>query len=207
MLDTELIKADRDAGPRLMVVLHGLGDSMEGYRWLPDALQLPWLNYLLVNAPDKYYGGFSWYDLNNDPGPGIERSRKQLFELLDGTREKGFPTEKTVVLGFSQGCLMSLEIGARYPHRLAGIVGISGYAHEPAKLALEFSPLACEQRFLVTHGTLDPLIPIGQVRPQIELLTRAGLKIQWHEFVKPHTIAGEQELAVIRDFVQECYVV
>ena len=35
-----------------MIVLHGLGDSMEGYRWLPEALQLPWLNYLLVNAPD-----------------------------------------------------------------------------------------------------------------------------------------------------------
>ncbi len=206
MLDAELIEGRRDAGPRLMIVLHGLGDSMDGYRWLPEALQLPWMNYLLVNAPDSYYGGFSWYDLYNDAGPGIERSRALLFELLDGAREKQFPTDKTMILGFSQGCLMSLEIGARYPHRLAGIVGISGYANEPAKLAQEFSPQAREQRFLVTHGTQDPLIPIGQVRPQIELLTRAGLKIQWHEFVKAHTIAGEQELAVIRDFVQECYV-
>jgi phospholipase/carboxylesterase len=206
MLDIELIEARRDVGPRLMIVLHGLGDSMDGYRWLPDALQLPWLNYLLVNAPDSYYGGFSWYDLYNDAGPGIERSRRLLFELLDSTRERKFPTDKTMVLGFSQGCLMSLEIGARYPHRLAGIVGISGYAHEPAKLAQELSLQAREQRFLVTHGTQDPLIPIGQVRPQVELLTRAGLKIQWHEFVKAHTIAGEQELAVVRDFVQECYV-
>jgi phospholipase/carboxylesterase len=206
MLDTELIEARQDAGPRLMIVLHGLGDSMEGYRWLPEALQFPWLTYLLVNAPDQYYGGFSWYDLYNDPGPGIERSRRMLFELLDNTRERKFPTDKTMLLGFSQGCLMSLEIGARYPHRLAGIVGISGYAHEPAKLALELSPKARQQRFLVTHGTQDPLIPIGQVRPQIELLTRAGLKIKWHEFVKAHTIAGEQELAVIRDFVHECYV-
>ena len=79
---------------------------------------------------------------------------------------------------------MSLEIGARYPHRLAGIVGISGYVHEPEKLALELSPQAREQRFLMTHGTQDPLIPIEQVRPQIELLTRAGLRIQWREFAK-----------------------
>jgi phospholipase/carboxylesterase len=206
MFDTELIEARRDAGPRLMIVLHGLGDSMEGYRWLPEALQLPWLNYLLVNAPDQYYGGFSWYDLYHDAGAGIERSRRLLFELLDNSREKKFPAEKTMLLGFSQGCLMSLEIGARYPHRLAGIVGISGYAHEPSKLALELSPQAGEQRFLVTHGTQDPLIPIEQVRPQMELLKRAGLKIQWHEFVKAHTIAGEQEMAVIRDFVQACYV-
>jgi phospholipase/carboxylesterase len=206
VLDTELIEARRDTGAGLMIVLHGLGDSMEGYRWLPEALELPWLNYLLVNGPDPYYGGFSWYDLYGDPGPGIERSRRLLFELLDSTREKKFPTEKTMVLGFSQGCLMSLEIGARYPHRLAGIVGISGYAHEPERLAREFSPQARQQRFLITHGTQDPLIPIDQVRAQIESLTRAGLKIQWHEFVKAHTIAGEQELGVIRNFVQECYV-
>jgi phospholipase/carboxylesterase len=206
MLDTELIPARTDAGPRLMIVLHGLGDSMEGYRWLPEALRLPWLNYLLVNAPDQYYGGFSWYDLYENSGTGIERSRKLLFELLDSTREKKFPSEQTMVFGFSQGCLLSLEIGARYPHRLAGIVGISGYAHEPEKLALELSPQAREQTFLMTHGTQDPLIPVDQVRRQIELLKRAGLKIQWHEFVKAHTIAGEQELAVIRDFVQERYV-
>ena len=37
-------------------MLHGLGDSIEGYRWMPEALDLPWLNYLLVNAPDANMG-------------------------------------------------------------------------------------------------------------------------------------------------------
>ncbi|HEY3853072.1 MAG TPA: alpha/beta fold hydrolase [Verrucomicrobiae bacterium] len=206
MLDTELIEASEGTDPRLTILIHGLGDSMEGYRWVPEAMRMPAMNYLLVNAPDSYYGGFSWYDIYNNPGPGIERSRKALFELLDSTREKKFPTEKTIVLGFSQGCLMSLEIAARYPHRLAGIVGISGYAHEPEKMVLELSPVAREQRLLITHGTQDPLIPIDQVRPQMDVLKRAGFKIEWREFVKAHTIAGEQELAVIRDFVQQCYV-
>jgi phospholipase/carboxylesterase len=206
MLDTELIKAPDDADRRLMILLHGLGDSMEGFRWVPEALRLPWLNYLLVNAPDEYYGGFSWYDLYGDAGKGIERNRRMLFELLDTLRAKNFPTEKTVLTGFSQGCLMSLEVGARYPHRLAGIVGISGYAHEPERLLRELSPVAREQRFLITHGTEDPLIPITQVRAQMELLQRGGLKIQWREFVKAHTIAGEPEVGVIRDFVRQCYV-
>ena len=69
MLDTEFIAATEKSSRRLMIVLHGLGDSMEGYRWWPEAMQLPWLNYLLVNAPDPYYGGFAWYDLQ-DPGAG-----------------------------------------------------------------------------------------------------------------------------------------
>src|ERR1044071_7293796 len=109
MLQTELIAAAQTGSRRLLIALHGLGDSMEGYRWLPDAAGFPWLNYLLVNAPEAYYGGFSWYDFAVDAGPGVERSRKLLFALLDAQREAGFPTEETALLGFSQGCLMTIE--------------------------------------------------------------------------------------------------
>jgi len=204
MLDSEFIVATGENSGRLMIVLHGLGDSMEGYRWWPDAMQLPWLNYLLVNAPDPYYGGFAWYDLQN-PAHGIERSRKLLFQLLDELARKKFPPEKIVFSGFSQGCLMSMEIGARYRHRLSGIVGVSGYVYEPEQLVKQLAPEASRQRFLITHGTQDPLIPVAQVRLQMDVLHQAGLQIEWREFVKGHTIAGETEMSVIRDFVQSCY--
>ena len=86
---------------------------MEGYRWLPNALDLPWLNYLLVNAPDDYQGGFSWYDIYDNPDPGVKRSRALLEDLLDGQREFGYPAEQTFLFGFSQGCLMTMEIAMR----------------------------------------------------------------------------------------------
>ena len=188
-----------------MIMLHGLGDSIEGFRWLPEALNLPWLNYLLVNAPDEYFGGYSWYDFIGDIAPGVARSRKSLFELLDAQRAKGFPTEQTVFGGFSQGSLMALEVGLRYPHRFAGIVGISGHVCEPEKLVEQLSPVANQQRILITHGTLDPMIPFALVREQINILKGAGLHLEWHEFVKAHTIAGEPELEVIRDFIRAGY--
>lgn len=188
-----------------MVMLHGLGDSLEGYRWMPEAMDLPWLNYALVNAPDEYYGGYSWFDFAGDMVPGVGRSRALLFGLLDELRAQGFRTEQTSFGGFSQGCLMSIEVGLRYPHRLAGVVGISGYVCEPDKLVEELSPVAMQQRLLITHGTLDPMIPFAQVREQINILKAAGLHIEWHEFVKPHTIAGEDELEVIRKFVRAGY--
>ena len=75
-----------------MVMLHGLGDSIAGYLWLPEAMQLPWLNYLLVNAPDEYFGGYSWFDFEGDIAPDVRRSSKLLFELLDAQRAAGFPT-------------------------------------------------------------------------------------------------------------------
>jgi phospholipase/carboxylesterase len=205
MLEHEFIPAQDASSRKLWIMLHGLGDSIEGYRWLPEAMQLPWMNYLLVNAPDEYYGGYSWFDFAGDIVPGVQRSRKLLFELLDIRRAEGFPSEQTILGGFSQGCLMSIEVGLRYPHQLAGIVGISGYVCEPETLVKELSAEALKQRLLVTHGTLDPMIRFADVREQINILKSAGLNIEFHEFRKAHTIAGEEELNVIRSFVQRCY--
>jgi len=205
MLKSEFIPAEKKDSHRLMIMLHGLGDSVEGHRWLPEALNLPWLNYLLVNAPDEYYGGYSWYDFAGDIAPGVERSRKLLFTLLDGQPARGFPIEQIVLGGFSQGSLMAIDVGLRYPSRFAGIVGISGYVCAPEQLVKELSPVAFQQRLLLTHGTLDPMIPFNKVREQINFLKSAGLHIEWHEFVKAHTIAGEPELAVIREFVRAGY--
>lgn len=202
MLEQEFIPAIEKNSRRLWIMLHGLGDSIGGYRWLPEAMGLPEINYLLVNAPDAYYGGFSWFDFGGDIAPGVKRSCALIFELLEDCCAKGFATDETILGGFSQGCLMSIEAGLRYPRRLAGIVGVSGYVCEPEKLVKELSPVAREQRLLVTHGTKDPLLPIAKVRGQINVLQSAGVDIEFREFVKAHTIAGEAELDLIRHFVR-----
>jgi len=185
-----------------MIVLHGLGDSMAGYSWVPQALKFSWLNYLLVNAPDEYYGGFSWYDYAGDAATGVRRSIGLLHPLLDAQRAAGFPTGQTILSGFSQGCLMTLEAGLRYPHRFAGLIGLSGYVLDPQTVLREASPLAKEQRLFITHGRQDPLIPCYQVKEQMDQLRAGGLALEWHEFDKPHTII-EPEIELMRKFVAQ----
>ena len=100
---------------------------------------------------------------------------------------------------------MSLETGLRYPHRLAGIVGISGWVFEVENLIRDLTPVARLQRLLVTHGRFDPVIPFTNVQAQIRQLQAAGLDVAWHEFPKEHTIHGAEEIAVIREFVRAGY--
>lgn len=207
MLHAEFIPAPQTDSRRLFVVLHGLGDSPAGWRWLPGALNLPWLNYLLVQAPDEYYGGYSWFDYPGDIIPGIHRSRQLLVDLLDDLRAKNFPADQITLGGFSQGCLMSLETGLHYPHRLAGIVGLSGWVFEIEQLIRDLTPAAKSQRLLVTHGHYDPLLPFAEAQQQVRQLQAAGLNVAWHEFPKEHTIHGEEEIAVIREFVRAGYAV
>lgn len=201
MLDAFLIPAENADSKQLMIVLHGLGDSVRGYTWLPPALNLPDMNYVLVNAPDEYYDGFSWYEYDGHQKPGVVRSRDMLFELIGALVEKGHPIEKMFVFGFSQGCLMTLEVGARFPGRFAGLIGVSGKVFELENLIAEASPVAREQRFLVTHGDSDPVIPIEITRPQIQALQQAGFQIDWQEFRKQHGFAEPEELDAIRDFI------
>jgi phospholipase/carboxylesterase len=201
MLQTDLIGAQNTQSKDLLIALHGLGDSMEGYRWVPNALGTPDLNVLLVNAPDAYYGGFSWFEFAADPLPGIERSYQALQMLLDQCRADGFPSERTILFGFSQGCLMTLETAARYPHSLAGCIGVSGWAHQPERLIALFSPVAKKQKILATHGTNDPMIPLDQARPTYEALQQAGLNIQFRAFQKAHTII-QQEIDLFTQFIR-----
>ena len=206
MLQTKLVPAQNPNSRDLLIALHGLGDSMAGYTWVPEILGNPNLNVMLVNAPDAYYTGFAWYDFGNDPAmsaPGVERSYRLLESLLQSTAEKGFPAERTMLFGFSQGCLMSTETAVRYPQRLAGVIGVSGYIHDVQRLIQLASPVAREQKLLVTHGTDDPLIPVAEAQKDFEALKAAGFQVDFQVFPKVHTII-EPELPVFRKFIGMC---
>jgi phospholipase/carboxylesterase len=189
-------------GPhRLMLVMHGLGDSLEGYRFLPDYLKIPGLEYLLVNAPDSYFTGFSWFDIFGDLKTGIRRSRGLLFDLLEELKAQGWKTEDIGLFGFSQGCLMALDLACRYPAKFGCVVGVSGFVEFLEEYPEKFSPAAREQKIMVTHGTLDSMLPFHKTRSQIQALQGMGLSINWQEYSKDHTIDPQREAADIRKFI------
>ena len=203
-LDTRFFPS-AEPSTRLMVVLHGLGDSMEGFFWLPSLMALPNLNYLLVNAPDPYTIGFAWFDIDN-PAPGVLRSRRVMQALFAELAAQGWESRDVFLFGFSQGCLISLDFALRHDQPLAGIVGVSGYIHEVESYAGktsagEIHPAAREQSWLVTHGLYDELLPIARTRGQMEQIRAAGVPIEWEEYPKGHTIDPEKEMDRIRNWV------
>jgi len=187
---------------RLLLVLHGLGDSLEGFRFLPEMLRIPGLNYLLVNAPDSYFTGFSWFDIyGGDRNRGIIRSRDLLFRTLEDLEAQGWNPAHVGVLGFSQGCLMALDLACRYPKTLGAVVGISGFVGMLNEYPEKLSPVARNQKILVTHGTADPMLALTETQTQITALKGMGLGIDWRVYEKEHTIDPRKEVAHIREFL------
>lgn len=200
----------RKQGPKekLLVVFHGLGDSLNGFTWMPQEMRLDSLSYLLVNAPDDYYGGYSWFDFTGggaDMGPaiaGIKRSRGLIAKLLAELETQGIAHEDILLFGFSQGCLMALDAGLRYGKRLGGIVGVSGWLAFQEEYPAAFAPVAKDQAFLVTHGLRDPLLPFRNSEAQCAFLKEQGINLVFQRYDKDHTILPE-ELRDIRAWLLE----
>ena len=136
---------------KLMIVLHGKGDSLRPFKKFDQELQLPELNYLLLNAPKKFLGGYSWYGDPPFQKQGVLRVREKMFRLLDELQAQGWKPENIFLLGFSQGCLVSSDVALYYPKRLGGVVGISGYFQFYPRWRQEISPAATETPWLLTH--------------------------------------------------------
>jgi len=191
----------RKPSQQVVVVLHGLGDSAEGYFWIQDAFDIDSVDYLLLTAPDSYFTGFSWYDIGPNSLPGIVRSRNLLGETFRILKQNGYAPDHTVLFGFSQGCLMTMEFGARHSDRLAAYVGVSGYTISPESLLQELNPEVNHGDWLITHGTQDELLPIRVTREQMRILKTGGFQIDYREYSKTHTMDPQRELPDIRNWI------
>lgn len=214
MLKTSLFQSKyipaKVPGPeeKVLLVFHGLGDSLHGFTWMPPQLQLDTLSYLLVNAPDDYYGGYSWFDFTGGGAfmekakAGIERSRIRIRGLIQEMVDQGIQPGNILLFGFSQGCLMALDAGLRCDLVLGGVCGVSGWLAFEEEYPSAFSSVAKQQHFLVTHGLTDPLLPYSNTKSQCDFLVAQGISLTFKTYAKDHTILPE-ELAFIRGWLKE----
>ena len=177
---------------KLMIILHGRGDSSEGFTSLPSFLACDEMNYLLLDAPFEYYTGYSWYPLPPNQLPGIEHSSLVLTKVLDTLFADEFNAEESFLFGFSQGALLTFEFGARYEKVLAGYIAVSGYIYDEVKLLVDMNERVKESHWLCTHGVEDTVLAFSTSQKQIEFLQENGFEIAFHAFHKEHSIEKDE---------------
>ena len=205
-LDSLFISAEQADSKKLVIVLHGRGDSYEGFTWMPTEMGLKGVNYLMVNAPEPYFTGYSWYGLPPNQEPGILASRQILDKVMNEVIAAGWQMQDTVLFGFSQGCLMTFEWGGRTSLEFAGIVGISGYVFDEVALAKEASLQGKSVPRFVSHGTMDGVLPYDVSERQVQYLKSEGFNLTFKSYRKGHTIDERQEMGDIRQFLQKTLI-
>ena len=188
-------------------VLHGRGVTGEDLMPLVEAMGLEGFRWIFPDGPFDFsspFGGRSWYELSSPNHQGVLESRRLLTELIEKFEKEGAAPRRIALMGFSQGAVMSLDVGLRYPRRLAGIVGMSGYLAFPERLADEKSPEATGLPILLTHGKNDDILPVEGAREAQAVLRGAGFRVRLQEYLMGHQVIPET-LVLAKAFLQEIF--
>ncbi|NUM59278.1 MAG: serine esterase [Bdellovibrionaceae bacterium] len=188
-----------------MIVLHGRGDSYKPFRKFDEELNIPEMNYLLLNAPRKFLTGFSWYGEPPYQKEGVLRIRSKMFELLNLLENHGWKTKDIFLFGFSQGCLISADVALNYPKALGGVIGISGYFHFFPRWRESLTLAAKKTPWIMTHGFKDEILKYEDTKFGVEKLKSAGLNVEFVSLNKKHNLE-EDEFPIIRRWLKEVAV-
>jgi phospholipase/carboxylesterase len=206
LFDFQWIPASRGvprSKQKLMIVLHGRGDSRDAFRTIKQELRLPHFNYLILNAPRKYMDGFSWYALEPRHERGVRGARQRLFKLVDELEAFGWLPEDIFWMGHSQGALVAADLVLNHPNAFGGLVGVSGYVWFFKGWRARASRSGARRTpWLFTHGTRDRVILPAEIREDIEELSRSSLPVLYREFAKGHDFDYQREVPFIRKWIR-----
>lgn len=192
-----------------VIVLHGLGADGNDFVPLCDQLDLAAVGpvrYVFPHAPMQRVtinSGMvmrAWYDIlslgtgvdRREDEQGLRASLTMVEQLIARERSLGIAASRIVLMGFSQGCAMTLMTGLRHAESLAGLVGLSGYLPLADRLAAERHPNNVATPVFLAHGTYDPVIPIDRAIASRDALQASGQPVEWHQYPMEHSVCGAE---------------
>jgi len=184
-----------DPGERypLVIGLHGLGDTPEGFIRLWGMFDAPDFIFACPQAlypvPAGERVGFSWFYWNPSSEQGFHSNMiavEHVISLLNDL-EKDFLVSDVYLLGFSQGCTMVWNTGMLYPERFDGLVGFGGWL-ETDYLSMEVLEKASNSNVYVVHGIDDSAVPFEAGEETYTILSGMGCNSEFRAFEGGHTI-------------------
>lgn len=203
----------------VVIWLHGLGDSGNGFAPIVPELKLPAdlaVRFVFPHAPVRpvtVNNGMpmrAWYDIksmdfnNRADVDGVKDSADKVMQLIEAERAHGIPSERIILAGFSQGGVIAMHLGTRYPEKLAGILALSTYMSEPEKLSAEALEVNKTTPILCAHGQQDEVVPMFLGHAAYKVLEQNGFSVEWKEYVMQHNVCM-QELNDISAWIQNIF--
>ena len=185
-LKTIIIKPEKDIPiNNAIILLHGYGGdgkdinmlTLNWKRFLPNTIFLcPDANERCLVNPS----GFQWFDLSKeDPQYILEQSikaEKKLHQFIDEIkREFKLENSQICLCGFSQGCMMSINLGLTSNENFNCIVGFSGKVIDKDNLSKR---KISKTKMLLLHGDLDEVVPSVNLFEAKDFLIRNNIEVE-----------------------------
>jgi predicted esterase len=184
-----------------VLMVHGRGASAEDILTLSEPLALDNIAYLAPQAKDGTWYPYPFmmpFEMNE---PWLSSALAVVGAALAYIEGEGFPLERVILLGFSQGACLASEYVARNARRYGGLAGLSGGLIGPEgsprdyKGALEQTPvfLGCSDR--------DPHIPKARVLETAQVLEALGGVVDARIYPNMGHTINMDEIAAVREMI------
>ncbi|HSV48669.1 MAG TPA: alpha/beta hydrolase [Ramlibacter sp.] len=201
---------ETETGPNpgaTIIILHGLGADGNDFVPIADELDLGGIGpvrFVFPHAPVipvTINGGYrmrAWYDIlgadlvRREDEAGLRQSLAAIEALLQREQQRGMPSHRIVLAGFSQGCAMALMAGVRHGQLLAGILGMSGYLPLAATTTAERNAANAATPVFLGHGQQDNVVALERGLASRDALTGLGYPVEWHDYPMAHSVCMEE---------------
>ena len=190
LLESQRRAAKSGETKSLVIFVHGYGADGGDLISIADALAdpMPDTVFYAPDAPNpckmnpmgREWFPIPWIDGSSEAVAmaGMAEAVQILDDWLSATiAAEGVTPSRTVLLGFSQGTMMSLHIGPRRAEALAGVVGFSGRLMQPEKLSSE---TVSRPPILLIHGDMDDVVPPASLPAAADALVQADFEVYTH---------------------------
>ena len=184
-LNTTIIEPDQSNEiNNAVILLHGYGGNGKDI----SSLAYNWKRYLkntIFLCPDGHEicqinpSGYQWFDLSNDNQNYINaeaiKSELIIKKFIDEVKIKyNLDYSKICLSGFSQGCMMAINVGFTLNYNLSCIVGFSGKVVDKNDLSKR---LTSKSDILLIHGELDTVVPPSNLLDAKDFFLRNKINI------------------------------
>ncbi|HYL04911.1 MAG TPA: dienelactone hydrolase family protein [Thermoanaerobaculia bacterium] len=194
------------AAPAAVILVHGRGGSAEDILGLVPELGRPDLAYLAPQAADSSWYPYRFMAPLEQNEPWLSSGLATLGELLAGLAAAGIGAQRAVLVGFSQGACLALELAARAARRYGAVAGFSGgligppgtprdYSAGPAGLDGTPVLLGCSDR--------DPHIPLQRVHETAQVMAALGGRVSEQIYPAMGHVINADEIERLRRLLDE----
>ena len=180
-----------------LVMVHGRGSSAESILTLAAELEQPSFAYLAPQAAGNTWYPFSFLSPIERNEPYLSSALAALADVLARIAGAGIPAERTMLLGFSQGACLALELcpprsalwRGRRPERRADW---------PRRHTARLRRLARWHADLLGCGDTDPHISVARVQHSAEVLQGLGGAVTTRLYPRMGDVVNQDEIAFVR---------
>jgi phospholipase/carboxylesterase/glyoxalase family protein len=196
--------APLDGAAAVMIMVHGRNASPANILSLSAAIDRPQFACVAPAAAGGSWYPFSFMAPRAQNEPGISSALGVLDALVVDLMNRGFPSRKIVLLGFSQGACLSSEFSIRHPRRYGGVlvlsgglIGAPGTTWDDVTASLDGTPvfLGCSD--------IDSHIPKERVIESEAVFARIGARVKRTLYPGMGHAVNDDEIAQVRIVLDE----